>query len=48
MVDIFKQIFPEIQIPGERSLRVRHKIEKKGFFELDEALWGRLNKMAAL
>lgn len=42
MVERFRELYPDIYIPGERSVRVRQEIEERGYFEIEDDMLERL------
>lgn len=44
MTEIFKHLYPDIYIPGQRSMQVRQAIQEKGYFEMEDSLLEKLGQ----
>lgn len=45
MVQLLKNLYPDIYIPGDRSVAVKDEILKRGYFEIDDRILEELNSL---
>ena len=45
MMDILRELYPDISIPGERSLKKQMNIRQRGYFEIKDEILERIHKI---